>query len=100
MITLVFCLRRLPHLTTEQFQRRWREGHGPVDVAAVLLDASVVVIVAISILAACFSTFFGPAIAALLPSLVEERDLGPANSAWATLDNLAFIIGPGLAGRA
>ena len=67
-------------------------------VAAVALDASVVVIVAISILAACFSTFFGPAIAALLPSLVEERDLGPANSAWATLDNLAFIIGPGLAG--
>jgi MFS family permease len=67
-------------------------------VAAVVLDASVVVIVAISILAACFSTFFGPAIAALLPTLVDERDLGPANSAWATLDNLAFIIGPGLAG--
>jgi MFS family permease len=67
-------------------------------VAAVILDASVVVIVAISILAACFSTFFGPAIAALLPTLVDERDLGPANSAWATLDNLAFIIGPGLAG--
>ncbi len=67
-------------------------------VAAVMLDASVLVIVAISILAACFSTFFGPAIAALLPSLVDERDLGPANSAWATLDNLAFIIGPGLAG--
>lgn len=67
-------------------------------VAAVAVDASVVVIVAISILAACFSTFFGPAIAALLPSLVDERDLGPANSAWATLDNLAFIIGPGLAG--
>lgn len=67
-------------------------------VAAVMLDASVIVIVAISILAACFSTFFGPAIAALLPTLVDERDLGPANSAWATLDNLAFIIGPGLAG--
>ena len=67
-------------------------------VAAVILDASVIVIVAISILAACFSTFFGPAIAALLPTLVDERDLGPANSAWATLDNLAFIIGPGLAG--
>ena len=26
--------------------------------------------------------------------LVDESDLGPANSAWATLDNLAFIIGP------
>ena len=67
-------------------------------VAAVVVDAPTLIIVAISILAACFSTFFGPAIAALLPMLVEERDLGVANSAWATLDNLAFIIGPALAG--
>jgi MFS family permease len=66
--------------------------------AAVILGAPTVVIVAVSILAACFSTFFGPAIAALLPMLVDERDLGPANSAWATLDNVAFIVGPALAG--
>ncbi len=65
---------------------------------AVMQDAPTAVIVAVSILAACFSTFFGPAIAALLPMLVDERDLGPANSAWATLDNVAFIIGPALAG--
>jgi MFS family permease len=67
-------------------------------VAAVMLAAPTTVIVAVSILAACFSTFFGPAIAALLPMLVDERDLGPANSAWATLDNVAFIVGPALAG--
>jgi len=67
-------------------------------VAAVLAGAPTLVIVALSILAACFSTFFGPAIAALLPMLVDERDLGPANSAWASLDSLAFIIGPALAG--
>ena len=66
--------------------------------AAVIVDASVVVVVVLSIAAACFSTFFNPAIAALLPSMVDERDLGPANSAWATLDNVAFIIGPALAG--
>jgi MFS family permease len=66
--------------------------------AAVIVNAPTAVIVAVSILAACFSTFFGPAIAALLPMLVDERDLGPANSAWATLDNVAFIIGPALAG--
>lgn len=30
MIKLVFCLRRLPHLSREQFQRRWREEHGPL----------------------------------------------------------------------
>ena len=65
---------------------------------AVIADAPTIVIVAVSILAACFSTFFGPAIAALLPMLVDERDLGPANSAWATLDNVAFIVGPALAG--
>ena len=66
--------------------------------AAVIVQAPTIFIIAISILAACFSTFFGPAIAAFLPSLVSEDDLGPANSAWATLDNLAFIIGPALAG--
>jgi MFS family permease len=66
--------------------------------AAVAVDASILLVVALSILAACFSTFFNPAIAALVPTLVDERDLGPANSAWATLDNLAFIIGPALAG--
>lgn len=67
-------------------------------VVAVLVDAPTIAIVGLSILAACFSTFFGPAIAALLPMLVDESDLGPANSAWATLDNLAFIVGPALAG--
>ncbi|HJP72435.1 MAG TPA: MFS transporter [Candidatus Limnocylindria bacterium] len=67
-------------------------------VGAVMVDAPTLVIVAVSILAACFSTFFGPAIAALVPTIVEERDLGIANSAWATLDNVAFIVGPALAG--
>ena len=67
-------------------------------VVVVIIDAPTIAIIGISILAACFSTFFGPAIAALLPMLVDESDLGPANSAWATLDNLAFIIGPAIAG--
>ena len=67
-------------------------------VGAVLVDAPTIAIIGLSVLAACFSTFFGPAIAALLPTLVDESDLGPANSAWATLDNLAFIVGPALAG--
>ena len=65
---------------------------------SVSLGSPTWVIIALSILAACFSTFFGPAIGALLPSLVDERDLGTANSAWATLDNVAFIIGPAIAG--
>ena len=30
MIKLVFCLRRLPHLSREEFQRYWLESHGPL----------------------------------------------------------------------
>ncbi len=30
MIKLVYCLRRLPHLSREEFQRYWRETHGPL----------------------------------------------------------------------
>jgi MFS family permease len=59
----------------------------------------VIALVALSILAACFSTFFYPAIGAYVPNLVkDERQLGPANSAWASLDNLGFVVGPVLGG--
>ena len=30
MVKLVFTLRRLPHLTREEFQRYWLEQHGPL----------------------------------------------------------------------
>jgi uncharacterized protein (TIGR02118 family) len=30
MIKLSFCLRRLPHLSREEFQRYWRETHAPL----------------------------------------------------------------------
>ena len=30
MTKLVFCLRRLPHLSPAEFQRYWRETHGPL----------------------------------------------------------------------
>lgn len=67
--------------------------------ALVWFNASLVAIIALTLLAATFSTFFGPAIAAFLPSLArDESELGPANSAWASLDNLGFVIGPALAG--
>ncbi len=65
---------------------------------AVLLSMPVWVVVALAILATCFSAFFSPAIGAYLPSLVrDESELGPANSAWSSLDNLAFFIGPAFA---
>jgi MFS family permease len=66
--------------------------------ALTLADGPIIAVVALSLLAACFSAFFSPAIGSLIPSLVaDERELGPANAAWSSLDNLAFIIGPAVA---
>ena len=30
MVKLIFCLRRLPHLSREEFQKYWLETHGPL----------------------------------------------------------------------
>jgi uncharacterized protein (TIGR02118 family) len=30
VVKLVYCVRRLPHLSREEFQRYWRETHGPL----------------------------------------------------------------------
>jgi MFS family permease len=65
----------------------------------VAFDGPIWALVVLSVLAACGSTFFYPAIGAYIPNLVtDERQLGPANSAWASLDNLGFVIGPVLGG--
>jgi len=65
----------------------------------VAIDGPVVALVALAILATCSSTFFYPAIGAYITNLVrDERELGPANSLWATLDNLGYIIGPAIGG--
>lgn len=65
----------------------------------VAVHGPVILVMALAIVAACGSTFFYPAIGAYIPNLVrDERQLGPANSAWATLDNLGFILGPALGG--
>jgi MFS family permease len=67
--------------------------------AVVFVDGPIWLVIALAIGATCFSAFFGPAIGAYLPTLVEdEEQLGPANSAWSTLDNLAFMVGPAVAG--
>jgi len=64
----------------------------------VATNGSIEAIVGVTILATCFSSFFGPAIGAYLPALVkDESDLGPANTAYASLDNIAFVVGPAAA---
>ena len=66
--------------------------------ALTLVEGSILAIVLLSLVAACFSAFFSPAIGSLIPNLVrDEQELGPANAAWSSLDNLAFIIGPAVA---
>lgn len=65
----------------------------------VMIDAGILPIGIVAFVATCFSAFFYPAFGAYMPALVrDEAEFGPANSAWATLDNLAWVIGPGIAG--
>lgn len=65
----------------------------------VIVHASVVLVAALAIVAAGGSAFFYPAMGAYMPSLVrDERELGPANSAWASLQNISYIIGPAIGG--
>jgi MFS family permease len=83
--------RRLVLLTTDLI----RGAIMVVMAAVVLVDAPVIVVVLLAITATCFSAFFSPAIGAYLPSLTrDESELGPANSLWSSLTNLAFFIGP------
>jgi MFS family permease len=56
-------------------------------------------IAALAICAAGGSAFFYPAMGAYLPALArDEQQLGPANSAWASIQNFSFIVGPAIAG--
>jgi MFS family permease len=94
-------------MVADRFDRRMvllvtdlARGAAMIGMAAVVAtDGPVWVLVALSIFAASMSTFFYPAIGAYIPNLsADERQLGPANSAWASLDNLGFVVGPVLGG--
>jgi MFS family permease len=63
------------------------------------LGGPTLLIAALAITAAGGSSFFYPALGAYLPSLAtDERQLGPANSAWASLQTISYIIGPAIGG--
>ena len=65
----------------------------------ITVGGSTLLIAALAIAAAGGSSFFYPALGAYLPSLAkDERQLGPANSAWASLQNISYIIGPAIGG--
>src|SRR5215208_3005635 len=59
---------------------------------------SIWIVYVVAFLQATISQFFGPAENALLPELVDESDLVPANSLNALNNNLARLGGPALGG--
>jgi MFS family permease len=60
------------------------------------LSLPVVVVIATAAVNSVLSTAYEPAVAALTPQLVGERDLGSANALRNTIDNVAVVVGPGL----
>jgi MFS family permease len=65
----------------------------------VATDGPTIALVVLALVAASGSTFFYPSMAAYLPSLAaNERQLGPANSAMASIGNVSFIVGPAIGG--
>ena len=94
-------------LIADRFERRlvllvsdiWRGSMMVILTFLVIFNAPVVAIAAVAIAATCGSAFFYPAMGAYMPSLVaDERQLGPANSAWSSLQNISFILGPAIGG--
>jgi MFS family permease len=94
-------------LIADRFERRlvllvsdiWRGAMMVILTFLVVFNAPVILVAAVAILATCGSAFFYPAMGAYMPSLVtDERQLGPANSAWSSLQNISFILGPAIGG--
>ena len=60
------------------------------------VDAPVILAIATAALTSTLGTAYEPAVAAITPQLVGERDLGSANALRNTIDNACVIAGPGL----
>jgi MFS family permease len=113
LLGLVGAARVLPYIVlsipagiaADRFDRRWilistdlARGLVMVVLAGlVAFDADVALVIGGAIVAACFSAFFGPAMGAYLPTVVRDESLlGPANTAYATLNEITLIVGPAL----
>lgn len=64
----------------------------------VATGAPVAFAIAIAFLSTAAGTPFFPAVAAVTPSVVDEKSLAPANALITTVDSLAIAVGPALGG--
>jgi MFS family permease len=64
----------------------------------VISGAHVLLAVALAFLSTAAGTPFFPAVAAVTPSVVDERSLAPANALITTVDSVAIAVGPALGG--
>lgn len=60
------------------------------------VHAPVVLAIVTTAITSTLGTIYDPAVAAITPQLVGERDLGAANALRNSIDNIAVIAGPGL----
>ncbi|MDQ3964227.1 MAG: MFS transporter [Actinomycetota bacterium] len=58
----------------------------------------VAIAIALAFLTAAAGTPYGPAVAALTPSVVKERALAGANATMGTVEHTALIVGPAIGG--
>ncbi len=93
-------------LIADRYDRRKVMVAADVARAALMLALAVVVAtgapiaftIVIAFLATAAGTPFFPAVAAVTPSVVDERSLAPANALITTVDSLAIAVGPALGG--
>jgi MFS family permease len=91
-------------VVSERFERttvmRWGDTSMGVAMALLALTAALGGPVVVGILLAALTTAAGvantPSALAMVPQVVEERDLAAANALYRTVDNLAIVAGPAL----
>lgn len=64
----------------------------------VAVDGSLVLLLGLTVVSAAVYTPYQPAAGALIPDVVNERELAAANALFSALDSLTIVLGPALGG--
>ncbi len=90
---------RFPRKTVMVASDLTRAGLVLIGAALIWFDAPVLTVFVLATLAALVGTPFRPAVAALLPKLVDKpEELTASNGTLSTLESLAFFAGPAIGG--